>query len=148
MKIKNLDWITKPEKIKYIKSNEIEFKLDNSEHYLLYTFCDNEEFEIAYNKSEKVNLFLTTLFSPDEELTFIKEGTTISINLKLLGIESTTLIENITGDDLYRVRKKDDTLFFYYSNILLNKFSFSTIKESVSIGIKVNGNGKLRVSFN
>ena len=145
MKIKEFDWINKPKEIKIINSKKLSYKGD-SYHAFVYTFESEStlEFKVKTACANGFELFL----SPGYGIKFLVNDGIIEKETLLLDQKSYDYYSINTDNIVWKVEKTNDTLFFYFNNVLLTSFTFPSIKASVSLAPITNGLGKVTLEFN
>ena len=144
MKLKKLQWIRKPEKIKFYSSKSLCIETQH-DCALCYTFDLNERIDLNIN-SDNLSYGLGIIFNRDQGMSLIFNGEKLIKTLTFLGIEEKTNIEVIDKNN-FSFEKVKDKIIFSNGQKEIVSLSFKSIEQSVTVAILFYGQGIANINF-
>ena len=144
VKLKKLQWIRKPEKIKITSSHSMSITTEH-DSALVYTFEENEKVNVTI-KSNELSYGLGVIFNQDQGMMLIKKDSFLEKTTTFMGLTEVVRL-NLIDENQFSFEKSSDEIIFSNGNSEVVRLKFKTIKESVSISILLFGKGSANISF-
>ena len=144
MRLKKLQWIRKPEKVKINSSKSISIETQH-DCALCYTFDLDEKVNVNI-LSDNLIYGLGIIFNKDQGMSLICDGEKLIKTLTFMGIEEKT---NITLFDKnnFSFEKKGDKVIFFNGEKEVVSISFKSIMQSVTVAIVFYNKGIANINF-
>ena len=144
VKLKKLQWIRKPEKIKITSSHSMSITTEH-DSALVYTFDEDEKVNVTI-KSNELSYGLGVIFNQDQGMMLIKKDNFLEKTTTFRGIKEVVKL-NLVDENQFSFEKCDDEIVFSNGKYEIVRLKFKSIKESVSICILLFGKGSANISF-
>ncbi|MGN0906816.1 MAG: hypothetical protein ACI4NM_06685 [Bullifex sp.] len=145
MKLKKLQWINKPEKVRITSSSSLTCDVDGCSA-LVYTFAEDERHDITIKADDGVSAGLAIILSSEHGVSLMREKGLLVKRISFPSFKDETRLA-LTDDECFSFSKEGDTVTFFCGNAPVSAFTLPSIRESVSVAILLRGKGNATVSF-
>ena len=145
MKLKKLQWIGKPEKLRITSSSSLICDIDGTSA-LVHTFSEDEGASITIHADEGLSYGLAVILSSEHGVSLMRVNNTLIKKVSFPQMKDETVLPLI-DEEHFSFRKEADTVIFSNGDVDVSAFTLSSIKESVSVAVLFRGKGHVSLSF-
>ena len=145
MKLKKLQWINKPEKVRITSSASLSCDVDGCSA-LVYTFAEDERHDITVKADDGVSSGLAIILSGEHGVSLMRENGFLVKRISFPSFRDETRFACSAGDR-FSFSREGDTVKFFFADDPVSSFTLPSIRESVSVAILLRGKGHISLSF-